>query len=107
MENGIRIVFAFNSDLFNGKTQAILTQIKHNKHAVSLHIRRGDYLEPKYWRTAGSVCRLPYYLNTITEINKRTGQPSYYAFSDDMAWVKENLPLSQAIFIGWNKDMES
>ena len=78
MENDIRTAFTFNSDLFNEKTQAMLTQIKHNEHAVSLHIRRGDYLEPKHWKTTGSVCQLPYYLNAITEMNKRIEQPSYY-----------------------------
>lgn len=107
MENDIRIAFTFNSDLFNEKTQAMLTQIKHNEHAVSLHIRRGDYLEPKHWKTTGSVCQLPYYLNAITEMNKRIEQPSYYVFSDDIAWVKENLPLPQVVFIDWNKGTES
>lgn len=41
------------------------------------------------------------------EMNKRISQPSYYVFSDDIAWVKENLPLPKALFIDWNKGAES
>ena len=40
-------------------------------------------------------------------MNKRISQPSYYVFSDDIAWVKENLPLPKAFFIDWNKGTES
>ena len=36
-----------------------------DENAVSLHIRRGDYLQPKHWATTGSVCQLPYYQNAI------------------------------------------
>lgn len=107
MENDIRKAFTFNSGLFNEKTQTMLKQIEHNEHAVSLHVRRGDYLEPKHWKTTGSVCQLPYYINAIAEMNRRIEQPFYYVFSDDIAWVKENLPLPQAVFIDWNKGVES
>lgn len=107
MENDIRKAFTFNSELFNEKTQTMLKQIEHNEHAVSLHVRRGDYLEPKHWKTTGSVCQLPYYINAIAEMNRRIEQPVYYVFSDDIAWVKENLPLPQAVFIDWNKGVES
>ena len=28
-------------------------------------------------------------------------------FSDDINWVKENLPLERAIYIDWNKGLDS
>lgn len=107
MTDEIRKAFTFNSSLYNEKTKAMLEQIRQDGKAVSLHIRRGDYLEPKHWKTTGSVCQLPYYLNAIAEIGKRIDQPSYYIFSDDIAWVKENLSLQDAVFIDWNKGTES
>ena len=72
-----------------------------------LHIRRGDYLQPKHWATTGSVCQLPYYQNAIAEMSRRVASPSYYIFSDDIAWVKENLPLQNAVYIDWNTDEDS
>lgn len=107
MADDIRKAFTFNPRLSNKKTKEMSEQIDHDENAVSIHVRRGDYLEPKYWKTTGCVCQLPYYLNAIAEMNKRISQPSYYVFSDDIAWVKENLPLPKAFFIDWNKGAES
>lgn len=76
-------------------------------NAVSLHIRRGDYLEPKHWENTGSVCQLPYYQNAIAAIRKQLDNPVFYVFSDDLAWVKENLPLDNAVYIDWNKGDDS
>jgi hypothetical protein len=107
MKDEIRKVFSFNFSLINDKTQSILQQIDADENAVSVHIRRGDYLEPKHWKTTGSVCQLPYYLNAISEIKQRIAQPSFYVFSDDIGWVKDNLPLEKAVFVDWNKGKES
>ena len=62
---------------------------------------------PKHWATTGSVCQLPYYQNAIAEMSRRVASPSYYIFSDDIAWVKENLPLQNAVYIDWNTDEDS
>lgn len=78
MADDIRKAFTFNLRLSNKKTKEMSEQIDHDENAVSIHVRRGDYLEPKYWKTTGCVCQLPYYLNAIAEMNKRISQPSYY-----------------------------
>lgn len=40
--------------------------------------------------------------------NEQTDKPALLlCFSDDIAWVKENLPLPKAFFIDWNKGTES
>ena len=80
MADDIRKAFTFNPRLSNRKTKEMSEQIDHDENAVSIHVRRGDYLEPKYWKTTGCVCQLPYYLNAIAEMNKRISQPSYYVF---------------------------
>ena len=85
----------------------MLDRLDKDENAVSLHIRRGDYLQPQHWATTGSVCQLPYYRNAIAEMNKRVSAPSYYVFSDDIAWVKENLSLPNAVYIDWNKGEDS
>ena len=85
----------------------MLDILDKDENAVSLHIRRGDYLQPKHWATTGSVCQLSYYQNAIAEMSKRVTSPSYYIFSDDIVWVKENLPLQNAVYIDWNTGEDS
>lgn len=103
----VRDTFVFDENKANERTKVLLEQIKHDDKAVSLHIRRGDYLQPQHWKTTGSVCQLPYYKNAVQEMNKRIASPSYYVFSDDIAWVKKNLPLEKAIFVDWNTGKDS
>lgn len=99
--------FTFDKSIANQKTIALLKQMDADKDSISIHIRRGDYLLPKHWKTTGSVCQLPYYLNAIAEMERKIKTPSYYVFSDDITWVKENIPLAKAIYIDWNKGEDS
>jgi hypothetical protein len=69
-------------------------------NAVSLHVRRGDYVSnPKVQKLYGS-CSLAYYKAAIEEIKKEILTPVWFIFSDDIAWVKQNLPLpDSSVFI--------
>jgi Glycosyl transferase family 11 len=68
-------------------------------NSVSIHIRRGDYLN------SNVNCSLPvsYYHEAIAFINKNISNPFYFVFSDDIDWAKENIQEQQVEFIGWNK----
>ncbi|MBQ1927833.1 MAG: alpha-1,2-fucosyltransferase [Alphaproteobacteria bacterium] len=59
-------------------------------NSVSLHIRRGDYINlPDIY---GS-CDLSYYTNALDIIASRAGTPNVFVFSDDKDWVKDNLKI--------------
>ena len=107
IKDEVRKTFTFNQAIANPKTIEIKRHIESDKNAVSLHIRRGDYLKPQHWESIGCVCQLPYYLNAIEEMNQKLEHPSWYVFSDDIQWVKENIPLPNATFIDWNKGEDS
>lgn len=107
IKDEVREAFTFDKRNANVQSLQMLDKIASDPNAISLHIRRGDYLLPKHWETTGSVCQLPYYQNAIAEISRRVNQPSYYVFSDDLAWVKENLSLENAVYIDWNRDADS
>ncbi len=64
--------------------------------SVSVHIRRGDYLEniSKY----GGICTKEYYQNAIHYIEKRMENPQYYVFSDDMKWSKQFMGAFENVF---------
>lgn len=60
-------------------------------NAVCLHIRRGDYLNPR-WKNL-QVCNFEYYNNSINYILERVEDPVFYVFSnthDDLEWIKAN-----------------
>jgi hypothetical protein len=63
--------------------------IKSTHNSVALHIRRGDYL----LLGQGNVLSLEYYKRAIALITAKIANPTFFVFSDDMNWVKENLQL--------------
>lgn len=67
---------------------ALAEQIARGQ-SVSLHIRRGDYLEKKYAPMHGNICNKKYYDNAIAYIRTRVEQPLFYVFTDDVQWAKE------------------
>lgn len=107
IKDDVREAFTFDKRNANERSLRLLEQIGSDVNAVSLHIRRGDYLLPKHWETTGSICQLSYYQNAIAEMNQRINHPSYYVFSDDIPWVRENLPLENVVYVDWNKGEDS
>ncbi len=103
----VREAFRFDVQLANEKSQAMAAQIQKDERAVSIHVRRGDYLEPSVWRNTGCVCQLDYYKAAIKRIEEMTEEPHYYVFSDDPQWANENLPLKNGTYINWNHKNES
>jgi hypothetical protein len=62
--------------------------------AVSLHIRRGDYVSNEKFNTAHGTCDLTYYARAANALAQQMGvDPVIFAFSDDPAWVAQNLKL--------------
>lgn len=62
-------------------------------NAVSLHVRRGDYVTNLKTNATHGVCSLDYYQSAISYIAERIDQPYFFVFSDDLAWVKNNLKI--------------
>ncbi|UWR82106.1 alpha-1,2-fucosyltransferase [Phaeobacter inhibens] len=59
-------------------------------NAISLHVRRGDYLT----LAAHVLCDQAYYEAALAQVlDGLEGQSTVYVFSDDPQWAKENLPL--------------
>ena len=60
-------------------------------NAISLHVRRGDYVSnPKNIATHG-LCTTEFYQAAIIHIAKLVKNPHFFVFSDDIKWVKSNL----------------
>ncbi len=90
IEKIIREEFRFRGP-FNTGTEQLAAEIRKNEHAVSVHIRRGDYLASEAMKNWLGVCSVEYYQKAFEHIGKRIGNPFYYVFSDDLDWVNENI----------------
>lgn len=72
-------------DGLSDANQAISTQMKA-ENSVCIHIRRGDFVE-----VGGIVCTEQYYVEAARYLATELEQPQFYIFSNDIAWVKENI----------------
>lgn len=64
----------------------------NNSLSVSLHVRRGDYVSNSAASQVHGTCGLDYYTNAFALLcNQLYEDPEFFVFSDDPAWVRENL----------------
>lgn len=74
-------------------------QIISSKRSCSLHVRRGDYLSSQKALKVHGLCDMDYYKKAINILNDKFSDMTYFVFSDEMAWVKENLKIENAIYV--------
>ena len=102
----IRNDFAFVKPL-SMQNQHIVDEIRSSQ-AISLHIRRGDYVQNSQTLAIHGICSLDYYRDAIAYIAQRIARPKFFIFSDDMAWVKSNLKVEfPCIYVDHNIGSES
>ncbi len=68
----------------------------NKSNSVSLHVRRGDYLNLKNI----NVLDVDYYMKASEYIRKNVEKPTFFIFSDDLDWCKKSLGfLDGSIYI--------
>lgn len=98
-----QFVFKRPADAAN---KAVIEKIK-NTNAVSIHIRRGDYLS-NHWQNSIHVIRdISYYKSAVQLIEEKVAAPAYFIFSDDLQWVKQNLRLDNCTYVEHNTGKNS
>jgi hypothetical protein len=60
-------------------------------NAVSLHVRRGDYISDPATNRYHGICSPDYYERSVEYVAARTGSPYLFVFSDDQQWTRTNL----------------
>lgn len=105
-EKEIRKDFEFKK-LPLGQNSLVSEQIQA-VNSVSLHVRRGDYISNIKASAMHSVCSLAYYQSAIEYVVEKLEQPTFFIFSDDIEWVKNNLRIDfPCHYIGHNQGKES
>ncbi|KAE9631077.1 alpha-1,2-fucosyltransferase [Parasedimentitalea maritima] len=88
IKDQIREAFVFPD--FSNTANADMAERIAGSNAISLHVRRGDYLT----FAAHVLCDQAYYEAALARVLKGlSDNPTVYVFSDDPQWAKDNLPL--------------
>lgn len=80
-------------------TEFFSKQIRETMPNCSLHVRRGDYVNNSKNHTIHGVCDLDYYKRALQLVLSKEKQTTFFIFSDDILWAKENLKIEKAIFV--------
>ena len=79
--------------------------IIENHSSVSIHIRRGDYINDSDALNLMGVLPLAYYYNAVDLMNTKLVNPVYYIFSDELDWVKDNLQINaEVVYVDMGDD---
>ncbi len=80
----------------------------NSTNSISVHIRRGDYLDSNMNSIYAGICTNNYYEKAIAEIDKRVDQNKLFIFfSDDPDYVCKHYQLPNMIVVDWNKGEDS
>lgn len=94
--------FAFQCEIPK-ESQKFLEQIRDTE-SVSIHIRRGDYLQGAVQNLYGNICTDAYYEKAMKKIQSRVPNAFYYVFTNDIPWAKEHLAGEQYVIVDCNDE---
>ena len=69
---------------------------RYRRPLVSLHVRRGDYVQPAVEDQWGNLAKDGYYDRAVAAIGDDV---TYLVFSDDLEWCRQSLALECAEFV--------
>ena len=97
----------FKKDLrLDEKNKSCLNRIIQTP-SVAVHVRRGDYTDPKIQHIYGNIGTLEFYHNALDIIKEKMDNPYFFFFSDDPEYVKNNFHENNMEVINWNKGDKS
>lgn len=90
-------------EMINERNKELAEQLQIS-NSVSLHIRRGDYINHPLFK---GICDLDYYKRAIHYMEEHIHPRLYCIFSNDMQWCENNLhdlfPNKEVVYVDWNK----
>ena len=89
----------------HAKAETWLADITKDASSVPVHVRRGDYVTDVNANYLMGVLPVIYYQQAISYIKQKVSNPSFYFFSDDLEWVKDNIQTdAPAYYMEGNAD---
>lgn len=84
----VRKAFTFKNLELSKEMQSYKNTMKNN-NSVSVHIRRGDYLEVD--EVYGGICTEEYYEKAMKQMEEEMPDCHFFIFTNDVPWVKEHM----------------
>lgn len=107
IEEKVRRAFCFSERIWEGIPTQLLERIRSYEQqiktamAVSVHIRRGDYLQNE--EAYGGICTEQYYKTAIEYVRKRQQDASFFVFTNDPdyagEWILKNFGQEKERFV--------
>lgn len=90
---------------FSTELQRQYAEQIENNCSISVHIRRGDYLNYPYLQ---NICTPEYYKNAMKYFRKRYPENArFYIFTNDLPWAEENFGEKDCCFVKGNSGVDS
>lgn len=87
----IRTDFQLKADYTPARLET-LSKIKAAENAVSVHVRRGDYVSNAKTNAIHGTCDPDWYAAALSEMASKFKDMQLFVFSDDISWTRDNLP---------------
>lgn len=100
--------FDFRPNLPLGKENIEILEEMNACNSVSVHVRRGDYLENNLKDIYGNICTPKYYQKAIKIMIQKVEDPVFFFFSDDFLYVeKEFADVKNKVIVSHNRNERS
>lgn len=90
-----RLLREFTPNMITDYTRRTANRIQR-RPSVSLHVRRGDYVNNPLTNKFHGLTPVEYYMQALEYVRKKLADPQLFVFSDDIKWCKSNLPFAKA-----------
>lgn len=113
IQEEVKKVFTFSNTEGSLDYNKIKAEIENNTNSISIHIRRGDYLNvnPDDYYQLNDVATITYYKYAINRLNvENNGNlPTFYFFSNDPDWCKTTFSdfNMKMVFVTCNSGKDS
>lgn len=104
IEPRLRNKFKFDIQRLSTESLEYL-KIIQNSSSVSIHIRRGDYLNHE--NEFGNICTVEYYIKAINYLKSKYIDLTFFIFTDDKDWVHTNFNINQSYIVDCNNGKDS
>lgn len=86
VKDKLREQYQFQWEQFSEQARDYRRKIGECKNPISIHVRRGDYLSPRFAPLYGGICTEEYYKAALSFFREKFSDCTFFLFTNDPAW---------------------